>query len=279
LISIFYGLMSALIWGAGDFAGGIASRKTGAFRVVLFGEVVGMLILVPVALAVGEAIPDTMSWIQAAMAGALGTLGLVLLYHALATGTMSIAAPVSALTAALLPVIIGSFSEGIPGGSVLMGFAFALSAVWLVSRNHEEPRHILAHLADLRLPLFAGVGFGCYFVLMHSAARASTLWPMVASRGAGLAVIALFMLLRRDSYHVPRSVWPFIALNGILDIGGNAFYILAGQMGRLDVSAVLSSLFPGATIILAQLILKERLSRMQWLGIGAALVAIVLFAL
>lgn len=279
MISIFYGLMSALIWGAGDFAGGIASRKTGAFRVVLFGEVVGMLILVPVALAVGEAIPDTMSWIQAAMAGALGTLGLVLLYHALATGTMSIAAPVSALTAALLPVIIGSFSEGIPGGSVLMGFAFALSAVWLVSRNHEEPRHILAHLADLRLPLFAGVGFGCYFVLMHSAARASTLWPMVASRGAGLAVIALFMLLRRDSYHVPRSVWPFIALNGILDIGGNAFYILAGQMGRLDVSAVLSSLFPGATIILAQLILKERLSRMQWLGIGAALVAIVLFAL
>jgi uncharacterized membrane protein len=279
LISIFYGLMSALIWGAGDFAGGIASRKTGAFRVVLFGEVVGMLILVPVALAVGEAIPDTMSWIQAAMAGALGTLGLVLLYHALATGTMSIAAPVSALTAALLPVIIGSFSEGIPGGSVLMGFAFALSAVWLVSRNHEEPRHILAHLADLRLPLFAGVGFGCYFVLMHSAARASTLWPMVASRGAGLAVIALFMLLRRDSYHVPRNVWPFIALNGILDIGGNAFYILAGQMGRLDVSAVLSSLFPGTTIILAQFFLKERLSRMQWLGIGAALVAIVLFAL
>jgi len=279
LISIFYGLMSALIWGAGDFAGGIASRKTGAFRVVLFGEVVGMLILVPVALAVGEAIPDTMSWIQAAMAGALGTLGLVLLYHALATGTMSIAAPVSALTAALLPVIIGSFSEGIPEGSVLMGFAFALSAVWLVSRNHEEPRHILAHLADLRLPLFAGVGFGCYFVLMHSAARESTLWPMVASRGAGLAVIALFMLLRRDSYHVPRNVWPFIALNGILDIGGNAFYILAGQMGRLDVSAVLSSLFPGATIILAQFFLKERLSRMQWLGIGAALVAIVLFAL
>ena len=271
--------MSALIWGAGDFAGGIASRKTGAFRVVLFGEVVGMLILVPVALAVGEAIPDTMSWIQAAMAGALGTLGLVLLYHALATGTMSIAAPVSALTAALLPVIIGSFSEGIPEGSVLMGFAFALSAVWLVSRNHEEPRHILAHLADLRLPLFAGVGFGCYFVLMHSAARESTLWPMVASRGAGLAVIALFMLLRRDSYHVPRNVWPFIALNGILDIGGNAFYILAGQMGRLDVSAVLSSLFPGATIILAQFFLKERLSRMQWLGIGAALVAIVLFAL
>lgn len=279
MLSISFGLLSALIWGAADFTGGIASRKTGAFRVVLFGEIVGMLVLVPIALALGDTIPDTQSWIRAAVAGALGTLGLLLLYHALATGTMSIAAPVSALMAAILPVVIGSLSEGIPTGTILIGFAFALMAVWLVSQNQQEPRNLLAHLSDLRLPLFAGVGFGCYFVLMHSAARESTLWPMVASRGAGLTVIALFMLLRRDSYRVPRSTWPIIALNGILDIGGNAFYILAGQTGRLDVSAVLSSLYPGATVILAWFILKERLSPTQWFGIGAALVAIVLFTL
>lgn len=279
MLAISLGLMSALTWGAADFTGGIASRKTGAFRVVLFGELVGMLALVPVALAVSEAVPESMSWIQAALAGALGTLGLLLLYHSLATGTMSIAAPVSALMAAILPVVVGSFAEGVPGGTVLMGFVFALSAVWLVSQNEEGPRHILVHLSDLRLPLLAGIGFGCYFILIHSASQDSTLWPMVASRSGGLAVIFLFMLLRRESYRVPRPVWPIIVLNGILDIGGNAFYILAGQTGRLDVSAVLSSLYPGATVVLAWFVLKERLSRIQWLGIGAALIAIIMFTL
>ncbi|HEY5983509.1 MAG TPA: DMT family transporter [Anaerolineales bacterium] len=279
MLSILYGLISALVWGAGDFTGGLASRKTGAFRVVLFAEIVGMLVLTPVAFAVGDVIPDNLAWMQSVLAGGLGTLGLVLLYHSLATGTMSIAAPVSALLAAALPVIVGVFTEGLPSGPTLMGFAFALMAVWLVSQTDDGPRNILAHLSELRLPLLAGIGFGSYFILIHSASTVSTLWPMVASRGGGLMVIFLFMLLRRESYRVPVNVWPLIALNGILDIGGNAFYILAGQLGRLDVSAVLSSLYPGATVILAGLILKERLSRTQWFGIACALIAIVLFAL
>jgi drug/metabolite transporter (DMT)-like permease len=279
MLSIFYGLMSALVWGAGDFAGGVASRKTGAFRVVLFGEVVGLLVLLPVALAFEKTLPDGVSIMQAALAGALGTLGLLLLYHALATGSMSIAAPVSALMAGLLPVIIGSLSEGIPGGLILMGFAFALMAVWLVSQDKEGPRNILSHISDLRLPLFAGIGFGCFFVLIHSASRDSTLWPMVFSRSAGLTVIALFILIRRDSYRVPPAARPIIVLNGLLDIGGNAFYILAGQNGRLDVSAVLSSLYPAATVMLAWIFLKERLTRTQWLGIASAFAAIVLFTL
>jgi uncharacterized membrane protein len=247
--------------------------------VVLFSEIVGIVLLVPVASAVNEAFPGTISLIQAALAGALGSLGLLLLYHAFAIGTMSIAAPISATMAVILPVVVGAFTEGTPPGLILMGFAFALLAVWFVSQNQEGPPRILGNLVDLRLPLFAGIGFGCYFVLMHSAARESTLWPMVISRCAGLLVISLFMLVRRDSYSVPGRVLPMIALNGILDIGGNAFYILAGQNGRMDVSAALSSLYPGITVLMAWLILKERLSHMQWLGIGSALIAIVLFTL
>ena len=279
MLSISFGLLSALLWGAGDFAGGIASRRTGAFRVVWLAEVVGLLVLIPAALTFEKTVPDALSWMQAALAGALGTLGLVLLYHAMATGSMSIAAPVSALTAGVLPVIIGSLSEGLPTGLVMMGFAFALMAVWLVSQDREGPRNILAHLSDLRLPLFAGIGFGCFFVLIHSASRTSTLWPMVASRGAGLLAIGLFILFRRESFRVSRSALPIIVLNGILDIGGNAFYIMAGQIGRMDISAVLSSLYPAATVILAWFILKERLSATQWFGIAAAMVAIVLFTL
>jgi drug/metabolite transporter (DMT)-like permease len=114
---------------------------------------------------------------------------------------------------------------------------------------------------------------------MHSAAQQSTLWPMVISRGGGLAIIGFVMLVRRDSLRVVRDAWPIIVINGILDVGGNVFYILAGQIGRMDVSAVLSSLYPGVTVILAGFLLKERLSRTQWGGIAAALIAIMLFTL
>ncbi len=278
MIPILLGLASAFSWGAADFTGGLVSRKTGAFRAVLLGETVGLLLLVPATLAVGERMPGLGSMAQAALAGALGTLGLVLLYHAMATGTMSIAAPVSALMTAILPVVVGSFSEGFPGPLTFVGFAFALAAVWLVSQSKDGVKDILSHISSLRLPLLAGVGFGCYFVLIHSAARDSTWWPMVASRAAGWLVIGLFMLSRGEGLKAPRGIWPIIILNGILDVGGNAFYILAGHIGRLDVSAVISSLYPGATVLLAWIVLKERLSRTQWLGIGAALIGIVLLA-
>jgi len=158
-----------------------------------------------------------------------------------------------------------------------MGFAFALLAVWFVSQDERGPRNLLAHISDLRLPLLAGIGFGSFFVLMHSATQTSTLIPMAISRGGGLVIIGLVMLMRRESLRVVGRAWPPIVLNGVLDVGGNLFYILAGQLGRMDVSAVLSSLFPGVTVLLAGIFLKERLSRTQWVGIGAALIAIVLF--
>ena len=123
------------------------------------------------------------------------------------------------------------------------------------------------------------MGFGCYFVVMHSAAQESTLWPMVISRAGGIAIIGLVILMRREPLRVVRNAWPVIALNGVLDVGGNTFYILAGQLGRMDVSAVLSSLYPGVTVILAGLLLKERLSRTQWVGIVLAFIAIALFTL
>lgn len=277
--SIFLGLFSALSWGAADFTGGLVTRKTGALWAVLLGETVGLVLLVPAAIAAGEPVPGITSWVQAALAGALGTLGLLLLYHALATGTMSIAGPVSALMTAILPVVVGSLSEGFPGPLTFLGFAFALTAVWLISQSKDGVKDFLGHLSSLRLPLLAGVGFGCYFILIHSAASNNTWWPMVASRAAGWIVIVTFILTRRAALAGTRGVWPLVVINGILDVGGNGFYILAGHHGRLDISAVISSLYPGATVLLAWLVLKERLSRTQWLGIAAALAAIALLAL
>lgn len=278
LVSIIFGLSSALAWGAADFSGGLASRKIGAYRAVFFGETVGFSVFLPVALGVGEPALDARSWILAGLAGAVGTLGLLLLYHSLATSTMSIAAPVSALMTAILPVVVGSFTEGFPGPLTFLGFGFALTAVWLVSQSRDGVKDVLAHLSSLRLPLLAGVGFGSFFVLMHASAVHSTWWPIVAARAAGLLVIGLAMLVRRNSWSAPRSVWPVIVINGVLDVGANALFILAGRTGRLDISAVLGSLYPGGTVLLAWLVLKERLAPIQWLGIFAALIAIGLLA-
>jgi uncharacterized membrane protein len=279
LIAIVLGLTSAIAWGAADFTGGLASRKTGAYRAVFYGEILGLMMIFAAAWIAWQPLLTWNIWLLAMLAGALGTTGLLLLYYSMTKGLMSIATPVSALLAAILPVAIGSFAEGRPGFLTLLGFAFALAAVWFISQSQSGIQDILAHLADLRLPFLAGIGFGLYFVLMHEATRHATLWPMVASRVGGILIIAVYMTISREPWKPARSAAGMILLNGVLDICGNLFFVLAGQAGRLDVAAVLSSLYPGSTVLLAWIFLRERLSRTQWLGIFAALVAIVLITL
>jgi len=277
LISILLGLTAAISWGAGDFTGGLASRKTGPYRAVFYGEAIGLVLLFIVVGVTPQPTPDYQSTLLSIAAGAIGTVGLMLLYTAMAQGKMSIAAPVSALLAAALPVVVGMVTDGFPGYLTLLGFGFALAAIWLVSQSADGVKDILTHLSDLRVPLLAGVGFGLYFVLMNAATRQTTFWPMIYSRSAGTLAMALFIIIRRDSFITVRAALPNMLLNGILDVGGNFFYVLAGQAGRLDISAVLSSLFPGMTVILAWIVLKERLTRTQWAGILCALIAIILF--
>lgn len=279
MLAIAFGLTSAAAWGAADFTGGLASRRTGAYQAVFYGEVIGQAVIVVVSLLVAQPIPGLSIWLVAIAAGALGTSGLLLLYHSMTKGLMSIATPVSALLAALLPVVIGSILEEPPGALVILGFIFALSAVWLISQSPDGVKDLLSHLAQLRLPLLAGVGFGLYFILMHSATRTATFWPMVASRLGGILILIVYMSLSRQSWIPNKAAYSMMLLNGLLDISGNLFFVLAGQAGRLDVAAVLSSLYPGSTVLLAWIFLRERLSRTQWMGIFAALIAIVLFTL
>lgn len=274
--SIIFGLFSALAWGSGDFFGGLASRKTGPYRTVLYGEAIGLLFLFGAAAVMNESMPPWSKILAAGLAGSIGSLGLLILYQAMTTGQMSIATPVSALLAATLPVVVGAVLEGLPAWTKLAGFVLALVAVWLVAQEHNQKTQ-LTRLSDLRLPLLAGICFGTYFIMMHHASSQAIVWPMVASRSAGMLTLLVFLVaLRREWRLVSSRALPLIAINAVLDVGGNVFYILAGQAGRLDVAAILSSLYPGMTVILAWLVLKEKINRVQWLGILAALGAIAL---
>jgi len=281
LLSIIYGMASALTWGAGDFAGGLATRKLGAYRAVFYGDALGLLVLFAALAFYPEQVPPMRSILLAALGGMLGSFGLLALYFSMARGLMSIAAPVSALLAAALPVIVGALTQGFPTQIQFIGFGLALLAVWLISQGDSAHRFHIDRLSDLRLPLLAGIGFGCYFILMHYAVSgiSSTFMPMIASRSAGTLMVLGFVLARHEPFAIQRDAWGVVLINAVFDVGGNFFYILALQSGRLDISAILSSLYPGATVILAWLILKERISPAQWLGILAALTAIALFTM
>lgn len=280
MLSILFGLISAIGWGAGDFTGGLAARRTGAPRAVFYGEWVGIFILLLVVWIVGEPFPSARILLIALCAGTIGTAGLLLLYYSMTAGLMSIATPVSALLAAVLPVFVGMIRDGFPGLATFIGFGFALYSVWMISQGEDGVTDLLAHISDLKLPLLAGLCFGLYFVIMNEAIHdGATFWPMVASRTGGLILVSLFLLFTRASLAVTRAAWPFILVNGVFDVMGNGFFILAAQAGRLDVASVLGSLYPGGTVILALIFLKERLSRAQWVGIAAALVAIVLMTI
>jgi drug/metabolite transporter (DMT)-like permease len=279
MLSIIYGLSSALVWGAADFTGGIASRRADPYRTVVLSETVGLVLLLAAALLTGAPMASWSELAWSAAAGALGCSGLVMLYKSFADGKMSVAAPVSALMSAALPILAGSFLEGLPGWLKFAGFGLALLAIWLISKDHNAAMPARLRLADLRLPLLSGFFFGIYFILMDRGTQSTVLWPMITSRAAGAVTIAAYVLTLRGPLLPPRRVWPLISLNALLDIGGNLLYILAARSGRMDVAAVLGSLYPGSTVLLAWLLLKEKITRPQMAGILAALAAIALMTI
>ena len=279
LLPVLYGLGAAGAWGAGDFAGGLAARRRNALAAVFHAEWLGIIGVLGAAWLYAEPMLAARVWLWAMLAGAIGSAGLVLLYQAMSDGQMSIAAPVSALVAAILPVTVSAVSEGLPGWEKIIGFGLALLAVWLVSTGESGPLGMkIASWQALRLPFLAGIAFGLYFVLMRDAGRTGLFWPLVASRSGGMAILAVYAGLTRSSLRVSRPVWPVMLVNAVMDVTANGLYVLAGQVGRLDVAAVLGSLYPGVTVLLAWLVLKERIRGWQKLGIALALAAIGLIA-
>ena len=277
LLSILYGILSAATWGAGDFIGGLASKRTSPYRVLFLAELAGLIPFTVLALVLREPMPPLSDMLVGAGSSLLGLMGLLFLYRALASGQMTIAAPVSALFAALLPVIFGLITLGLPSTTTLIGFVFAFAAIWLVSQ--ADMMNWRVSLRELRLPLFSGLFFGLYFLTLHRATLNAFFWPLAAARFAGFIALGLYALVTRQPGLPPRAIWGASIVNGQLDIGGNAFYVLAAQSGRLDVAAVLSALYPASTILLAWAILKERLTWLQTLGVLLAFIAIILFTL
>ncbi len=275
VLSIVYGLMSAVIWGAGDFSGGMAAKRTNVYMVVIVAQIFGGLGLMMVALVFQEPIPSMNEMLFGGFAGIAGAIGLLALYRGLATGKMGLVAPVAAVVTGIVPIAAAFLLEGLPSQLQLLGFMLALIAVWLMSQTGAQEN---VRLQDFAYPVLAGFGFGFFFILIDQVETA-VLWPLVAARGTAVVLLVIFVIVIGQFEWPQLNQLPIIASAGILDTGGNVFFLLAAQVGRLDIAAVLSSLYPASTVFLAWLILKERLLSQQWVGVLLACVAIVLIAL
>lgn len=272
---ILFGLLSALTWGAGDFNGGLAARRSNPYGVVAVAHAFSLGLLLGLIAIIKEPIPPLADWLWGGAAGLTGGIGLLLLYRALAEGRMSVAAPVSALLAAAIPVIVGVLQDGNPGALVMLGFLLALAAVWLVSGGEG----LRIHFEDLRQPVIAGIAFGLFFICLQRASQTSLWWPLVAIRIVSISSLLGYATLTRQKWLPKRESLVPILLSSVLDTIGNASYAMSARMGRLDVAAVLGSLYPGATVLLAWLFLKENITRVQTVGILLALAAIVILTL
>ena len=274
-IAILYGLLSAVTWGAGDFNGGLAVKRSNPYGVVAVAHIVSLFLLLVTVFIIGEPIPPLHDWLWGGASGLAGGIGLVLLYRALAEGRMSMVAPVSALVAAALPVLVGLARDGLPGIWVLVGFALALIAVWFISGGEG----LIIRFDDLRIPVIAGIAFGAFFIFIERASQTALLWPLIAVRIVSVITMLGYALITHQDWIPKRESLVPVLLSSILDTFGNAFYALSARTGRLDVAAVLGALYPGATVLLAWVFLKEKISRIQTFGILLALGTIILLTL
>jgi drug/metabolite transporter (DMT)-like permease len=274
-LGLLSALLSALVWGSGDFTGGLAARRASQYQVLALAAVSGSILLAALMLLRGEPLPAGPSLLWAAAAGVSGSIGIAALYRGLAVGRAAIVAPVSAVVSAVLPVIVGAFWEGLPGWPRLIGFGVALAGLWFVSQSAAGGGGLARH--SLLLAVVAGLGFGGFFVLI-ALVEGGVFAPLLVARLMYLIVAGLLLLALRVPVPSLRGN-PAALLAGALDIGGNVFYVLAQNLTRLDVAAVLASLYPAGTVLLAWVILKERLSASQWLGAGLCLLAVILIAL
>jgi len=281
-----FGLASATSWGAGDFSGGLATKRAPVLTVAAVSKFASLAAMLLFAWLRAEHVPGPHALAWAGAAGVAGAVGLVSLYQALAVGIMGIAAPVSAIIAAAMPVGFAAISEGLPTGWQFVGFGLAMLAVWLISRPPTAGGHGATNAKTPRglgLAALAGFGFGGFYIFISRARTNSVFWPLAASQFITLVTVLAFAIAavlarRQTSGSVPVSVVVLMLLAGLLDAGGNAFFLLAEHTGRLDVAAVLASLYPASTVILARTVLKEQVSHGQVVGIIAALASIPLIA-
>jgi drug/metabolite transporter (DMT)-like permease len=280
MLAAVLALASSLSWGLSDFLGGLQSRRNHVLAVMLLSQALALAILVAAVLAGAPTEHDAASTAWAASVGLLGLLGLLAFYRALAIGTMSIVAPISA-TGVAIPVLVGLASGERPGALQVAGIALACAGVVLAAREapSDDVEARRASRASIGLALIAAVGFGTFFAGIDRAEETGDVaWVLLAARTADVALLVTAALVVRPA--IPRApvTLAAIAAVGVFDLLANLLFVLATGRGLLSVVGVIGSLYPAVTVILARFVLHERLSRTQNAGVLITLAGVVALA-
>jgi drug/metabolite transporter (DMT)-like permease len=272
--AVVLALGASLTWGLADFYGPLKGRTLGALRVLFYVQLSG-LITIGVAVAVRGRGPESWTALLAVPAAISGTLGLYAYYRGVAVGAISIVAPIAGISA-VVPVVVGIASGDRPSIWQVGGMACALAGVFLASR--EPGRGTSRVAAGVGLALLAALGFGGYFPPMHAAGNADFWWASLLFRTTSTLVILSVIAIRRPSLSIERRHLPPLALIGIGDMLGNLLFAAASTTGLVSVTSVLASLYPIVTVIMARLVVHERVARSQEGGIALTLAGVALIS-
>ena len=270
-------IASALLVGGADFIGGFLSRTVSPVRVAALAQAIGLLLALPAALVVDADRVTGADAVWSATSGIAVGLGLVLFYTAMTRAMISLVAPVAAVTGAVVPVVYALASGERPGATAIVGILLAVIAIGLVSLAPDgSPAAAGARLGALPLAFAAGLLFGLFYVCLARVHEDAGMWPVAISRVSSTAVVIVLALAVTRGVAVARGMAPRIALIGVLEVGAGVTVLLALHRGPVSVASVLASLYPVTTMLLAALVLHERLRGLQLAGVGLALVAVAL---
>ncbi len=276
ILTVVLGLVAAIGYGASDFGGGVVSRRAPVLGVVLVSQLVGVSLAIALTVVADEGLPGTADVAWSVVAGAFGGTAIAALYRGLAVGRMALVAPVTAIIASIIPVIGGVVLQGVPPVAVSIGIALALAAVVLVT--WEAPGGG-GDRAGLGLAILSGTAFGLFEIAVVQISAETVLGPLTIIRATQATLVAVVIVATRSLWRPQRSLLPAIAAIGALEVGATGTFVVAVQTGALAVASVVSGLYPVVTVLLAAVLLRERVSRLHGVGVSLAMLAIVLIGL
>jgi len=276
VLGLALGLASSLAWGVSDFLGGLQSRRIATLSVLLVSQPVGLVLALAVALVFGGTALDAESAALGAAAGAVVVLALGAFYRAMALGSVSVVATIGAL-GVVVPVAAGLAGGEEPAAIQLAGAAVAIVGVLLVSRE-PDPEWRAAGRKSVGLAGAAALGFGTFFWLLDLSSGPEPAWTIVVARAGGVALLLIAAARMRPSLGCQREVMPWLVVIGVCDVTANSLFAVATNHGLLSLVAVAGSLYSAVTVVLARVVLGERLARPRQVGVLVALAGVAMIA-